>query len=138
MRATWIAVIRGMDWPFLACLGVLIVLMAPLLKTDYLGDDNGNSLIHGILKYHHLSLAEMIIQEVKGWSGGGRFFPLAPASSYAIFYLITDRLPYKLFILLCLSCNAAAFYHLVRKLTGSRPVALANLFIVPALFQFRY
>src|SRR5713226_1505889 len=67
MRATGIAFIRALDWPFLACLVVLIVLMAPMLKTDYLCDDNGNSLVHGILKYHHYSLPDLLIQDVTYW-----------------------------------------------------------------------
>ena len=43
MRAKWFAYLRRLDWQFLACLCLLLFLMAPLLKTGYIGDDNGNS-----------------------------------------------------------------------------------------------
>jgi hypothetical protein len=135
MRAV-LSSMQRMNWPILACLGLFVFLMAPILQSGYIADDAGNSLIHGLLAYHRVSILEVLRRVNLDWMPT-RFTPLAFLQMYSVFYVFTDRVVYKAFIIVCLTCNLLGIHRLVFKLTDSKAVATGTLLIITGLFQFR-
>jgi hypothetical protein len=135
MRSLFV-LLQRINWPLLAALGLAACLMKPLLQTGFIADDAGNSLLHGILAYHRITMLELLRCSLNAWMPT-RFIPVAFAQTYAVFYVFTDRVCYKIFIIVCLVCNLILFYRFVLKLTRSEALSTLTIVIIMSAFQMR-
>jgi hypothetical protein len=130
--------LRRIDWPFLAVFALAAWLLLPLLATGYTGDDEINSLVPGILRFHRASLAHLIGNVTWGWMKTGRFYPLSFVEVYTVFYVFPSLLAFKGFVLASVLVNLWTVHLLVRRVTGNRDFALAVVLFTAGLFQFRF
>jgi hypothetical protein len=128
---------RNIDWLLLATIGLALGLLSPSLATGYLDDDMANSLVPGMLEYHHQSLWDFTADIVKGHWASGRFFPLAFLWTYTTFTSITNLLAYKAFILGCVAVDICLFHAVIKRVIGNAAVAALSSLVAMVLVQFR-
>jgi hypothetical protein len=74
--------------------------IAPALWSTWLGDDAFYSLLRGALKAEHATLGQAMAHSFRLWLlGNGRFYPGLIVEKYLVFYLFTDLVAYKLFLI---------------------------------------
>jgi hypothetical protein len=123
----------------LAIIALAVLQLSPLLDTGYLSDDAGNSLIRGILQYHHVSLAGYCYGQCQRWMFEvGRFYPLIFLQIYATFYLFPNLCLYKWLVVGLVVADLLLFARFVRSLTGRAGFAELSSLAVLVLFQFSY
>jgi hypothetical protein len=127
---------RALPWT-VAPVVLAVVLLRPVLKTGYFSDDIVNSLVDGVLRYHHLSLGELIALDITGWLRAGRFFPLMIVLVRGSFHLLPGLAAYKGYLVAAVAVNLLLFARLVRRLTQSPALAGLAVLAAAALFQLR-
>ncbi|HLJ95497.1 MAG TPA: hypothetical protein VKU02_20135 [Gemmataceae bacterium] len=125
------------DWLWLGTIVLALMHLSPLFRTGYLADDAGNSLVHGILRYYGINIFQLLFRDTVAWISQARFYPLASAHIYLVFYLIPTLILYKGFVILLILSNLALFRLLVRRLYPIPGFAELCVLLVLALFQFR-
>ena len=113
-----------------------LIMLYPILRSGFIGDDALNSLISGALAENGQTLISFIIDSLKGWLRSGRFFPLS-LYGYVIFFFVKNVVLYKITLVAFILVNIAVFGYFVKILTRSRSLALFSMMLPPLLFQLR-
>jgi hypothetical protein len=111
--------------------------IAPALWSTWLGDDAFYSLLRGALKAEHATLYQAMAHSFQLWLfGNGRFYPGLVVEKYLVFYIFTNLVAYKLFLILMTLLCVEVFRRCVAAYTT---VAAGNLsaLVVVALFTER-
>jgi hypothetical protein len=125
------------NWLLVGTLGLGTCCLSPLFHTGYLGDDAGNSLVRGILRYYDITIFQLIGRDINAWLDQGRFYPLASVQIFLTFYLLPSLYLYKTLIIGLVLLNLVLFHQLVCRLFLMLQVSGLTLLIIIALFQFR-
>ena len=114
------------------------IVMWPVLKSPFCGDDALDSLHPMRLKYSGQSVWSLIWEITNSWrSAQGRFFPGAVSLGVFVHQIFPDLGPYKVVQLFVVLVGLALFVYVVQLLTRSfRAAVVAGLLVVSAL-QFR-
>jgi hypothetical protein len=119
----------------LAVLGFSVI--SPALWSGWLGDDAFYSVLNGVLKADGLSLWQAMWRSFEQWLlGNGRFYPGLVIEKYLVFYIFTNLVAYKAFLVAMTLVTVELFRRCV---TGYTNAATANLcaLIVITLFTER-
>jgi hypothetical protein len=107
----------------IAALGFLVI--APALWTGWSGDDAFYSVLDGILGADRVSLAAAMYHSFDlWWSTNGRFQPGLVLEKYVVFYVFTNLIAYKLFLVAMTLATVEVFRRCV---AAYSTVATANL-----------
>src|SRR5260370_24192200 len=107
--------LRQTNWLLLAILGLAILQLPPILRTGYLSDDAGNSLIRGIVQYHGYSLCGYCCCQCQRWlCDAARFYPLIFPQIYVTFYLFSSLFLYNCLIITLVVIDLLLFAPFVR------------------------
>ena len=114
------------------------IVLWPVLKSPFCGDDALDSLLPMRLKYSGQSVWSLIWEITNSWRvGQGRFFPGAVALGVLVHQVFPGLGPYKVVQLFVVLVGLALFIFVVQLMTRSfRAAVIAGLFVVSAL-QFR-
>jgi hypothetical protein len=137
MRRFFPGVCRRPNWLLAGALGLAVYLLFPALKTGYIDDDVFNSLVPGVLQFHHLTFLQFTRRILGEIMVRGRFFPLAYLLTYGVFCSISNLLLYKSFIIATVILNLFLFHRFIRKTTGSDALAALSVLCTVCLVQFR-
>jgi hypothetical protein len=99
---------------FAAVLIFAVAFLSPMLRSGFYCDDIKNSCTAGFIRLSDSSLATVIEQCTLAAMQGGRLFPGALATTFAIHFLFTSAAAYKGFILALTLANLVQFYALLR------------------------
>lgn len=124
-------------WFPLVLAGLGFAIIAPVLWSDWLGDDAFYSLLRGALIARHVSLMHAIVQAFTLWLfANGRFYPGHILEKYLVFYVFTGLVAYKAFLVAATLLTVEVFRRCV---AGYTTTAIANLsgLVVVALFTLR-
>ncbi len=131
-RSPWLRRLAGLGarlprtFPSLLSLGIVaqLVVLLPSAGTPYWGDDNSNAYIAGYLHWIGERWWPFIWAANKAqWTGPGRPMPLGVLQTYGVFYLMHDRVAYKLLLIALTLIASAMVALLVRRLGASPPIA---------------
>lgn len=115
-----------------------ILILSPILFSDYFGDDIYNFQVHGAVPAYYDSVYDLTVFYFKKWVfEQGRFFPGA-FYAYYVFWLFDNVVSYKIFLVVCILINIIAFSYLVYMLTKNIKLVFLFSITVLLLFQFKY
>ncbi len=121
-----------------ACIVSVFVVVAPVLRTNYLGDDAFNSYIVGWTGYERLSLPQAYALLYDGTNvSAGRFYPLYPLLLLVLYTSVRSLFVVKLLQVGAIIINALTFYALAIRSGAGRGAALCALAVLPLCFSFR-
>lgn len=124
------------------CLGVVLivatVVLWPVIKSPFCGDDTIDSLHPMRLKYSGQSPWSLIWDITNSWrESQGRFFPVSVAIGVMVHQIFPDLGPYKVVQLLVVLVGLSLFVYLVKLLTHSFRVGIVAALVLVSTFQFR-
>jgi hypothetical protein len=113
------------------------VVIAPTLKSGWLGDDAFNSVLAGILGADRISLWQAMRHAFDLWFfGSGRFYPVHIAETYLVFYFFTNLFAYKL-LLVSLTIATVEMFRRCVALYTSRGIGNLSALIAVSLLAVR-
>ena len=119
----------------IAALGLVVI--APALWSGWLGDDAFYSVLDGILGADHVSLWQAMRHSFDVWFfGGGRFYPGLILEKYLVFYIFTNLLAYKVFLVAATLATLEMFRRCVAAY-ASRGIANLSALVAITLFAER-
>jgi hypothetical protein len=122
---------------FVATCVVNLVLLSPLLRCGYNGDDLINASMPGILAEHASDIPSFISFLIdQGFHTTGRFSPFV-LYYIAVFAFVRNLIVFRVLGLSMISLNLVLFACLIRRLTASPRLGIAAAILPPLLFQFR-
>lgn len=125
----------------LAIVGVLLVatvVLWPVIKSPFCGDDTLDSLHPMRLKYSGESVWSLIWDITNSWrSAQGRFFPGAVAIGVLVHQIFPDLGPYKAVQLFVVLAGLGLFTYVLQLITRSLRAAIVGALLVVSAFQFR-
>lgn len=127
----------GMNWPLVGVLALAYYVVSPVFDAGYNGDDIVNSFTRGAMTFRGVTLTQYTYEIARAWARDGRFFPLAFAEVYGLFYLFPDYYAYRWLVVGLVLANVLSFRYLTRLVTGSGGLATAASLLVVATFQVR-
>lgn len=127
---------QGVAAPLLLLVAFLVALL-PYLRAGFYTDDAINSTLPGILANANTDVWSFTRTINAGWLAAGRFYPLGLAATYLTWDLAPTLVANRLVQAALVTSNVLAGAWLVRRLTGSGPLAAIFCGLMPALFQIR-
>src|SRR5579863_3128566 len=117
--------------------GLAFAVISPVLWSDWLGDDAFYSLLRGALTAEHASLGQAMLHAFTLWfHANGRFYPGHILQKYAVFYVFTNLIAYKAFLVAATLVVVELFRRCVAAYTTTAIGNLSGLFVV-TLFTLR-
>lgn len=116
------------------------LMLSPLLRSGYLGDDGDSSLATpGALAYMKTPILQLTWDMFTRWvTTQGRLYPLSLYVQPLFYVLGGNRLAYKLLIMALVIACAGLFSWLVRRVSGSDALGIAAAIAPSLAFQFMY
>lgn len=96
----------------------LFLYYSVLLDSPYYADDIYNSCIRGNVSEAGIGIWTYMVRDAGGWIRGGRLFPIAEVQ-YLFFYILTDILAYKCFLILYTLLDIFLLGEIIYKSFGS-------------------
>lgn len=123
----------------IAAAAFVAILLAPTFHLGFIADDAPNSaLTQTALASSGRTLWSYMVGDFANWMRAGRFFPLSHYIRPLFWAIDGSLVAYRAIIAFLVAANLALFAIFVRRLSGSKGLALLGAIIVPALFQIRY
>lgn len=124
---------------FAAALLVAAIVVSPILRSGFVGDDTLSSTGVGrsTLRLENVSLARAMYDGQLNWIHQGRFFPISALTSVPLYLADGQAAWYKVYILGLVLLDLGLFGYFVRQASGSWALGVLAVLIPPLLFQFR-
>jgi hypothetical protein len=125
-------------WPIFAVLALQLVFLLPVLSSDYVGDDQLNSVFWGGVHTEGVSFWDLATRFSSGfWRTAGRFFPVSFYQGYGLFYVVHGLVAYKAIQIALTLIASLSVAVLLRSLGLSIARTAAVLLVATVAFQLR-
>jgi hypothetical protein len=133
-RSAWLPVVA-----FATALLLAAIVLSPLLRSGFLGDDafNSTGIGRSTLRMEHVTLAKAIYDGQLPWIHQGRFFPVSALTAVPLYLADGQASWFKVYILGMVLLDLGLFGYFVRQATGSWGIGVLAIVVMPLLFQFR-
>lgn len=122
-----------------AILALGFAVVAPSLWSGWTGDDAFYSALRGMLRIEHESLWQAMRHAFLLWfHANGRFYPLHILETYLVFYVFTNLVAYKAFLIAMTLVTIELFRRCVAGYAGRNFGNLCALAVVPLLAERGY
>jgi hypothetical protein len=121
----------------LAALGFSVI--SPALWSGWLGDDAFYSVLNGVLKADGLSLWQAMSRSFEEWFlGNGRFYPGLVVEKYFVFYIFTNLVAYKTFLVAMTLITVELFRRCAQGYTNTATANLCALIVITLFTERGY
>jgi hypothetical protein len=121
----------------IAVLGFVVI--SPALWSGWLADDAFYSALDGVLKADRISLGQAMLRSFHLWFfNNGRFYPGLIVEKYLVFYLFTNLIAYKAFLIAATLGTIELFRRCVSTYVNTETGNLCALIVVTLLAERGY